>query len=147
MFFLFSSCKKIIVCYYALAMITQIHLFDKISNQTIYKGVAHINDLKNDGYQLQFNKDEHQFTWNIYKGGLLICSQSEMLVKLPLRLERKTKGHIETEFGVIDLECETKKYDTQPDCVEIEYTLLQGNDKQHFHFVMMINKEGTYAIH
>lgn len=66
-------------------MITQIHLFDKISNQTIYKGVACLNDLKNDGYQLQFNTDEHQFTWNIYDGGILICSQSEMLVKIPLR--------------------------------------------------------------
>lgn len=128
-------------------MNTQIHLFDKISNQTIYKGVARFKELKNDGYQIQFNKDEYKFTWNVYEGGLLIYSESQMLVKLPLRPERKTKGHIETEFGIIDLECETKFFDTQPDCVEIEYTLLQGDEKQHFHFIMMINKEGTYAIH
>ncbi len=128
-------------------MNTQIHLFDKISNQTIYKGVAHFTELKNDGYQLQFNQDEHKFTWNVYEGGLLIYSESQMLVKLALRPERKTKGHIETEFGIIDLECETNFFNTQPDCVEIEYTLLQGNEKQHFHFIMMIHKEGTYAIH
>ncbi len=128
-------------------MNTQIHLFDKISNQTIYKGVAHFKELKNDGYQIQFNKDEYKFTWNVYEGGLLIYSESQMLVKLPLRPERKTKGHIETEFGIIDLECETRFFNTQSDCVEIEYTLLQGDEKQHFHFIMMINKEGTYAIH
>lgn len=122
-------------------MITQIHLFDKISNQTIYKGVAKFNALKNDGYQIQFESEEHQFTWNVYKSGLLIYSQSQMLVKLPLRHQRKTKGHIETEFGIIDIECETKFIKTQPDCVEIEYTLLQGNEKQHFHFIMIINKE------
>ncbi len=128
-------------------MNTQIHLFDKISNQTIYKGVAYFKELKNEGYQLQFNDEEHKYTWNVYEGGVLIYSESQMLVKLPLRPNRKTKGHIETTFGVIDIECETKYFSIQSDRIEIKYTLLQGDEKQHFHFIMMIYKEGTYAIH
>lgn len=147
MFFLFSSCKKIRVCYYALAMIGQVHLFDKTSNQTIYKGIGTIDTLKNDGCRVQFQNDTHHFTWNIYESGLVIRSESEIVVNLTLRPQRKTKGHIETTFGIIDCECETTFYQKNLNHVEIQYILIQGNEKQKFHFILSINKEGNYAIH
>ena len=139
MFFRKFSCKKIIVCYYALAMTNQVHLFDKISNQTLYKGEAIIDFCNNDGLLVTFKNDTHQFKWKIWQKGLVIRSESEIIVNLTL-------GHIETEFGIIDVECHTTLYNVNENCVEVKYSLIQGKDKQEFHFVLYINKEDMYAV-
>lgn len=127
-------------------MTNQVHLFDKISNQTLYKGEAKIDFSGNEGLLVSFNNDTHHFEWRIWKKGLVIRSESDIIVNLTLRLNSQTKGHIETEFGKIDLDCHTSYYDVDENCVEVKYSLIQGNEKQEFHFVLYINKEDTYAV-
>lgn len=78
--------------------------------------------------------------------GLVIRSESDVLVNLTLRLNSQTKGHIETEFGQIDLDCHTSHYDVDENHIEVKYSLIQGNEEQKFHFVLYINKEDTYAV-
>ena len=85
MFFNKFSCKKIRVWYYALAMTNQVHLFDKISNQTLYKGEAKIDFSGNEGLLVSFNNDTHHFEWKIWKKGLVIRSESDIIVNLTLR--------------------------------------------------------------
>lgn len=127
-------------------MTNQVHLFDKISNQTLYKGAASIDFCANDGLLVSFNNETSQFEWKIWKNGLIIRSESEITVNLTLRLNSSTKGHIETEFGEIELDCHTSHYDVNENCVEVKYSLIQGNEEQKFHFVLYINKEETYAV-
>ena len=50
------------------------------------------------------------------------------------------------EFGKIGLDCDTSHYEVDENCVEVKYSLIQGNEKQEFHFVLYINKEDTYAV-
>ena len=112
------------------------------------EAVEHIfNELEgNEGLLVSFNNDTHHFEWRIWKKGLVIRSESDIIVNLTLRLNSQTKGHIETEFGKIDLDCHTSHYDVDENCVEVKYSLIQGNEKQEFHFVLYINKEDTYAV-
>ena len=111
-------------------MTNQVHLFDKISNQTLYKGEAIIDFCANEGLLVSFSNDTHRFDWRIWKKGL----------------NSQTKGHIETEFGQIDLDCHTSHYDVDENHIEVKYSLIQGNEEQKFHFVLYINKEDTYAV-
>ena len=127
-------------------MTNQVHLFDKISNQTLYKGEAKIDFSGNEGLLVSFNNDTHRFEWRIWKKGLVIRSESDVIVNLTLRLNSQTKGHIETEFGQIDLDCHTSHYDVDENHIEVKYSLIQGNEEQKFHFVLYINKEDTYAV-
>lgn len=127
-------------------MTNQVHLFDKISNQTLYKGEAIIDFCANEGLLVSFSNDIHRFEWRIWKKGLVIRSESDVLVNLTLRLNSQTKGHIETEFGQIDLDCHTSHYDVDENHIEVKYSLIQGNEEQKFHFVLYINKEDTYAV-
>ena len=55
-------------------MTNQIHLFDKISNQTLYKGEAIIDFCANEGLLVSFSNDTHRFEWRIWKKGLVIRS-------------------------------------------------------------------------
>ena len=95
---------------------------------------------------VSFSNDTHRFEWRIWKKGLVIRSESDVLVNLTLRLNSQTKGHIETEFGQIDLDCHTSHYDVDENHIEVKYSLIQGNEEQKFHFVLYINKEDTYAV-
>lgn len=117
-------------------MTNQVHLFDKISNQTLYKGEAIIDFCANEGLLVSFSNDTHRFEWRIWKKGLVIRSESDVLVNLTLRLNSQTKGHIETEFGQIDLDCHTSHYDVDENHIEVKYSLIQGNEEQKFHFVL-----------
>ena len=56
-------------------MTNQVHLFDKISNQTLYKGEAKIDFSGNEGLLVSFNNDTHRFEWRIWKKGLVIRSE------------------------------------------------------------------------
>ena len=80
-------------------MTNQVHLFDKISNQTLYKGEAKIDFSGNEGLLVSFNNDTHHFEWRIWKKGLVIRSESDIIVNLTLRLNSQTKGHIEIKAG------------------------------------------------
>ena len=42
-------------------MTNQVYLFDKISNQTLYKGEAKIDFSGNEGLLVSFNNDTHHF--------------------------------------------------------------------------------------
>ena len=69
-----------------------------------------------------------------------------LFMKAPIGSFISFKGHIETEFGKIELDCHTSHYDVNENCVEVKYSLIQGNEEQKFHFVLYINKEETYAV-
>lgn len=127
-------------------MTNQVHLFDKISNQIIYKGEAVIDFCANNGLVVRFQNDTHHFEWKIWENGLVIHSESEVVVHLTLRLNGHTKGHIDTEFGKIDLMCHTSVYSMNENSVEVQYSLIQGEEEQKFHFVLYINKEDIYAV-
>lgn len=127
-------------------MTNQVHLFDKISNQTLYKGEASIDFCANDGLLVSFYNETNRFEWKIWKNGLVIRSESQVVVNLTLRLNSHTKGHIDTEFGKIELDCHTSHYDVNENYVEVQYSLIQGKEEQKFHFVLYINKEDIYAL-
>ncbi len=48
-------------------MTNQVYLFDKISNQTLYKGEAKIDLSCNEGLLVSFNHATHPLEWRIWK--------------------------------------------------------------------------------
>ncbi len=121
-------------------------LENRITDDLLYEGIASVNLLKN-GMRIMFQDENYSYDWKIYEKGLVIRNVSEIEVVLTLRPSKTTRGHIETEFGEIELVCETLKYEWKDDVVEIRYDLVQGQDRQHFHFILYIYKEDEYGIH
>lgn len=121
----------------------KVHLRDKINNVSIYRGKAEVDLLNQEGMSIQFGP----YLWKAYPKGLIIQSQVEAFVSLTLKLNSMTKGHIDTEFGRIDLKCRTTLYTMEKNYIEVSYRLIQGNEEQEFHFVLDINKEENYAVH
>lgn len=124
----------------------EIILEDKISNQRIYQGDGVVHSISN-GIEILFEDDVYSYHWKVYEKGLIITNQSEVLVHLTFKEKKRTKGHIETEFGNIDLEVETLKYQYHSKRVEIRYDLIQNEQRQSFHFVLHISEEDLNGIH
>lgn len=127
-------------------MSIKVQLIDKISNQVIYAGKATI-EQENSMKKIMFKSDDHTYIWKIFENGLIIESLSEVHVILTLRENHRTKGHINSQFGQIDLQCETSIYKINKNYIEVVYELIQESDRQEFHFILNIFKEESYAIH
>lgn len=113
----------------------KVTLMDSIQKNMIFDGWASIEKIKN-GASIKMDT----ITWKVYEKGLVIESESDCKVVLMLKEHSKTKGHIETEFGCLDLQCETSLYRINGNCIEIKYRLIQGSESQLFHFTIT-NKE------
>lgn len=122
-------------------------MLDLLNNVTVFCDYAQIESLKNNGISILMESDNLKYNWKCYEKGLMIESISEYKVNLTLRNNNITQGHIETEYGIIYLQCKTSIYKMNEKCIEVKYDLIQGEDKQPFHFVLEISKEETYAIH
>ncbi|MGM9947602.1 hypothetical protein [Floccifex sp.] len=113
----------------------KVTLMDLIQKELIFDGWALIKKIKN-GISIEMDT----ITWKVYEKGLIIESKSDYKVVLMLKDQSQTKGNIETEFGCLDLQCETSLYRINGNCIEIKYQLIQGNESQLFHFIVA-NKE------
>lgn len=124
----------------------QIEMVDLINNVIVFQGMAKIDHQKNGTIFLMKDK-KLSYTWKCYEKGLVIESISDYKVNLTLKENAVTKGHIETEYGIIYLQCQTSIYKMNEKCIEVKYDLIQGDEKQPFHFILNINKEEKHAIH
>ena len=125
-----------------------IKLVDGISNETIYQGTGFCKSLKNDGREICFGTNEHQYVFKTWEKGCIIESKQECQVVLSLRLNAQTIGHIYSEFGQMNVVCHTSVYTVEEDKIEVKYALVQENEHQFFHFKLYIeNEEEKYAIH
>lgn len=134
------------MCYYALAMNIKVQLVDKLNNQVIYYGVASV-EYENAKQKITFKDENYKYIWKIFESGLIIESISEVAVFLTLRKGHQTKGHIDSQFGQLDLNCFTSDYKINENCIEVAYQLIQGDEKQEFQFELNIFKEGQNAVH
>lgn len=125
----------------------QVQLIDLLNNEIVYHGLAQTEDIKNNGLCIYMKNKKMSYIWKCYEKGLAIESISDYKVSLTLRENNVTKGHIETEYGIIYLQCKTSLYKMNEKCIEVKYDLIQGNETQPFHFVLNLNKEEIYAIH
>lgn len=123
----------------------QIQLIDNLNHQILYKGKADI-EYTDQGVHYCFANEMYSFSWKVYKDTLIIDSISEVHVHLILRLHKKTKGWIRTEFGEIDVSCFVHSYKVQDQRIEIQYELDMEKQNQIFDFALEI-KEAEYAVH
>ena len=107
-----------------------------------YEGAAWVVPMKN-GKEIRFGNDDHTYSWKIYEKGLIIRSTSEIEVVLTCRPNRKTKGHISSEYGTMDLDVETVFYKKTEDHIEVKYDLIQNEQRQTFHFTLTMKEETT----
>lgn len=122
-----------------------IELVDVYNKETIYKGIGNCKELKNGGREISFGNSNHQFSYKVWPKGCVIESKQECSVVLSLRLNAKTIGHIYSEFGQMDVSCQTTMYEVEENKIEVKYAL--GED-QFFHFRLYIHdEEEEYAIH
>lgn len=128
-----------------MAMIKNVTLIDEQTHTILYRGRGQIDLLKNNGYEVQFGNDERQYVWKIWNNGLIIISKADYILELTLRLNARTKGHLETEFGRIDLHCKTSLYKINENCVEVRY-VMEEDGSQIFHFKLEVDKGDKYAI-
>ena len=125
-----------------------IKLVDVMSNETLYQGSGTCKSLKNGGREICFGTNGHQYVYKTWPKGCIIESKQECQVVLSLRLHAKTVGHIYSEFGQMDVNCQTTIYTVEEDKIEVRYALVQGKEHQFFHFKLYIeNEEEEYAIH
>ena len=127
-------------------MIKKITLIDVIQKEILFNGDVQIEPLKNEGTLYIFGNQERMYTWKVWKNGMIIKSEADYILELTLRLNNTTKGHIETEFGTIDLKCRTTLYKINENCIEVQY-MLNEDINQLFHFILEMDKEENYAIH
>lgn len=122
-------------------MENRVQLLDKSQNVIVFDGNALISKTKNNGFIVSMKSNQSQMNWKIYPTGLIIESIADYKVVLTLRPNSTTKGHIETEYGIIDLHCKTSLYKINENCIEVQYDLIQGNDIQVFHFKLNLYGE------
>lgn len=115
-------------------MKNRVQLFDKSQNIVVYDGNAEITRVKNNGFIVSMKSNQSQMNWKVYSTGLIIESIADYKVVLTLRPNATTKGHIETEYGIIDLHCKTSLYKINENCIDVQYNLVQGTDIQSFDF-------------
>ena len=127
-------------------MIVSITLINLNENQVIYKGQGEIENISN-GRKISFKDDTHTYTWNIYDKGMTLRSLSEVDVHLTFRENAKTKGHIESPYGIMDVSCQTYIYKPQLNRVELQYDLIMDQNIQPFHFILEIEQEILHEIH
>ena len=128
-------------------MKTKIRLIDKMSNQTIYEGMA-IVEADRSKETMVFQDDQRSYIWKVFEKGLVIETVSEAKVYLTLRQDHSTKGHVQSSFGQINLQCRTSLYKIDKNYIEVVYELLLGEDSQKFHFILYkLNEEEYNAIH
>ena len=122
-----------------------IKLVDISNHVTIYKGIGNCLGLKNGGREISFGNLDHSFNYKVWPNGCIIESKQECKVVLSLRMHAKTKGHVYSEFGQMELQCQTTMYKVEENEIEVQYTL--GED-QFFHFKLYIeDEEEENAIH
>ncbi len=120
-------------------MSCRIRLYDEISKNMIYKGYAS-SERTDKKVILQFGDEEHSFIWKIYHSALIIESISDIHVFLILKNDACTQGHIDSEFGRIHLQCETSHLEISDRSVNVEYAIINGENKQKFMFTLMIDE-------
>lgn len=120
-------------------MSCRIRLYDQINQNMIYKGYASSQPSQNK-VVLTFGDEEHSFIWKIYHSALIIESISDIHVFLILKENVRTAGHIDSEFGRIDIQCETSQLSIKNHSVKVKYAIVNGEDKQDFMFTMMIDE-------
>lgn len=127
-------------------MIVQLKLTNLTEKEIIYQGVAKMETIPN-GRKFQFGDGIYQYTWQVYDKGMTLHSHSQVDVHLTFKEQAKTKGHIQSEFGRLDVQCLTHIYRPGYNRVELEYDLLMDQSEQHFHFVLEIEQESLHEIH
>lgn len=110
-----------------------------------YQGDATMIPIKN-GIEIQFVDGAHMYSWKVYEQGVIIRSISDVEVILTCKPQRRTQGHIDTEYGRIDLEIETEIYHNKTNQIELKYDLIQNEQRQTFHFTLSM-KEETSDVH
>ena len=120
-------------------MSCRIRLYDDISKNMIYKGYAS-SERTDKKVLLQFGDEEHSFIWRIYRSALIIESISEIHVFLTLKNSTLTTGHIDTEFGRIDLQCETSHLEISDHSINVKYAIINGENRQDFMFTLLIDE-------
>lgn len=125
----------------------KVELLDILNKETIFDDYATITTIGNNGIQIEMKLENSTFLWKCYEKGIVIESRSDYIVVLTLKDNARTKGHIETEFGDIPLQCETMIYGMNDQYIEIKYNLIQNNEGQLFHFILKLDKEEYYGIH
>ncbi|MBP3853581.1 MAG: hypothetical protein J6D18_03325, partial [Erysipelotrichaceae bacterium] len=79
-----------------------ITLHDVLNRTIVYSGWARIEPIAN-GKMIEFEDETYQYCWKIYEKGMTLTSKSEMDVVLTFKDQTKTKGHIDSEFGRMDV--------------------------------------------
>lgn len=96
---------------------------------------------KKQGFEVRFKDRTYSYCWKIYEKACTIQSSSEIDVFLTLKENHRTKGHIDSEYGRIPVECELIEYTVCKDEVEVMYDLIQGSARQRFHFILSIKED------
>lgn len=127
-------------------MIINLVLKDLLTDTLIYQGPAEIEEIPN-GHMFTFEDESYQYCWKVYDNGMTLSSKSEMDVFLTFKERSKTKGHIDSEFGRMDVHTRTKKYHRHPKGVELAYDLIQDQNVTPFHFLLEIEQEILHEVH
>lgn len=125
-------------------MSVYIKLLEPMSQTIHFQGKGQILHKEN-GFELMFSDEKYAYSWKVYPQGCMIHSKSELDVFLTCKENHKTQGHIDSEYGRIDLLCYTKKYEVRENEVEIEYDLIQDGHIQSFHFVLYIEEDASHV--
>lgn len=131
-----------------MAMNQKVKLVDQISKNILFLGNGTFQDMKSKGLHISFQNETHQFHWRIYDQALIIESISDVKVMLTCKEGHQTKGHIETEFGQLDLDIMTTMYKKEESKIEVCYEMNGDQEKQAFHFILYIfPEEVNHEIH
>ena len=125
-------------------MSVDIKLVEQLNHVVHFHGKGQLIQKMN-GFEVYFKDDTYQYCWKVYENGCMIHSKSEIDVFLTCRENHQTKGHIDSEYGRIDLLCHTLKYELTENKVEVKYDLIQGQDRQAFHFILYIKEDMTHV--
>ncbi len=125
-------------------MSAYIQLLEPFTQTIYFEGRGEVFYKKN-GFEVYFKDDRYQYTWKVYPKGCMIHSKSELDVFLTCKENHQTQGHIDSEYGRIDVLCYTKKYEVKENEVEIKYDLIQGQEVQSFHFILYIKEDTSYV--
>lgn len=115
-----------------------VQLIDVIQDEIIFDGIANVENCKN-GLKIEM-KNQSTITWKVYAKGIVIEIASDYKILLPLKENSCSKGHIDTEFGTMELKCDTNLYRIDENFIEVKYSLNPDDDSNSFHF-KLVGKE------
>lgn len=110
----------------------RIEFIDHIHHIILFKGLADVEYLKNNGKQYTFSNSTNTFVCRVFEKGCSIRSVSDMETELWLRPGKTGSVKVTSQQGTLALENQCDVYTLQPDHskMEVKYTLEQAP----FHF-------------